>query len=152
VAPPAGPVVHGALSHGPASAGAPLPPADAGGSRTTLSGCLLAADEAAAARFPPPPVTRTGGAAAVTLKAVAGGVLVEHSLSHACCLKAKVSTGLAGRTATVLTQLSGTPCRCMCGSTLRTAVSLPPGAWSVAVDLEEGGARHQVHRQEIQVR
>jgi hypothetical protein len=48
--------------------------------------------------------------------------------------------------------LTGNPCRCMCGSTLRTAVGLPPGAWTVVVELEIGGQVRPVAEIPVAVR
>lgn len=128
-----------------------LPPGDLGTSRSVLSGCLLAASEAEAGRFPPPPALRSAGPK-VTLAPVAGGALVSHELEHACCLKGEVATRLEGRTAIVRERLLGTPCRCRCASTLRTAVALAPGRWTVAVEVEEAGAVRRVHEQPFDVR
>lgn len=154
--PPTASVVHGSLAHGASSPEArgpslPTPPEEPGASRTAFEGCLLAANEADAARFPAPPATRTGGIPPVKVTLVQGGALVEHALTHACCLKAKVETHLAGRTAIVSEVLSGNPCRCRCGSTLRTAIALPSGTWTLVVDLEEGGVKKRVFQQEVRL-
>lgn len=135
----------------PAAAQPLVPPETAGANRAVLSGCLLAANEAEAARFPPPPVLRSA-APAVTVAATPGGALVTHELEHACCLKGAVASHLEGRVAIVRERLLGSPCRCRCASTLRTAVSLPPGAWTVAVEVEEAGAVRRVYEQPFQVR
>jgi hypothetical protein len=136
-APPAGAPSLGIASQGAVAAG-PIPPADAGASRSVVSGCLTAATESDGSRFPAPPVSRNP-APPVTVTAVPGGALVVHELTHACCLRSQVTSSLDGRRAVVRETLTGTPCRCMCGSTLRTAVALPAGAWTVAVELETGG-------------
>jgi hypothetical protein len=128
-----------------------VPPASPGASRSAVSGCLTAATEADAGRFPAPPVTRDA-APAVTVTAVPGGALVVHELTHACCLRSQVTSSIAGARAVVRETLSGTPCRCMCGSTLRTAVALPPGTWTVAVELETGGEVRLVSERPVTVR
>ena len=46
-----------------------------------------------------------------------------------------VTTSAADRIVTIRAVLSGTPCRCMCGSTLRTRLGLAAGAWTVVVEL-----------------
>ena len=125
-------------------------PSTAPHSRTAFSGCLLAASEAEAASHPPPPVTRAAGPVA-RITAVPGGVSVEHPLTHACCLTGAVTTRLEGRTAVVTERLSGVACRCRCGSTIRTELSLAPGAWTVAVDLDEGGGPKRVAQSEVVV-
>lgn len=149
------PVTRPTIGHagGAPTAAAPalLPPGDPGTSRSVLAGCLLAASEAEAGRFPPPPALRSAGPK-VTLAPVAGGALVSHELEHACCLKGEVATRLEGRTAIVRERLLGTPCRCRCASTLRTAVALTPGRWTVAVEVEEAGAVRRVHEQPFDVR
>jgi hypothetical protein len=127
------------------------PPAEAGASRSSVSGCLTAVGESDATRFPAPPVSRNP-APPVTVTAVPGGALVVHELTHACCLRAQVTTSIAGSRAVVRETLTGNPCRCMCGSTLRTAVGLPPGAWTVVVELEIGGQVRPVAEIPVAVR
>ena len=127
------------------------PPAAALPTRAVFSGCLLATNEAEAARHPPPPVTRALGPAA-RITAVPGGVTVEHPLTHACCLTGAVTTRLEGRTAVVSERLSGVACRCRCGSTIRTEVSLAPGAWTVVVELDEGNGPQRVAQLDVTVK
>jgi hypothetical protein len=127
------------------------PPTEAGASRSTVSGCLTAANESDATRFPAPAVSRNP-APPVTVTAVPGGALVVHELTHACCLRSQVKTSLSGSRAVVRETLTGSPCRCMCGSTLRTAVALPAGAWTVAVELETGGEVRLVAELPVAVR
>ncbi len=127
------------------------PPAAALATRAAFSGCLLATSEAEAASHPPPPVTRAPGPAA-RITAVPGGVTVEHPLTHACCLTGAVTTRLEGRTVVVSEKLSGAPCRCRCGSTIRTEVSLAPGTWTVGVELDEGGGPRPVARLDVTVK
>jgi hypothetical protein len=129
----------------------PDPSSAIGDSRTVAEGCLLAAGEAEAARCPPPPVMRTGGLPAARVSPVAGGVVVEHPLTHACCLTARTTTRIEGRVAVVTEALGGNPCRCRCGSTLRTALRLPPGEWTVALDLEASGATQRILQQPVRV-
>jgi hypothetical protein len=130
----------------PASAHAPGPT-----TRTALSGCLAATSEAEAANHPAPPVTRPAPAPTAKIVAVAGGVSIEHPLTHACCLTAAVTTRLEGRTAVVTERLSGSPCRCRCGSTIRSEVSLAPGDWTVAVELEDSSGTRRVAEQGVKV-
>ena len=148
-APPAGAPSLGIASQGPG--GGLVPPAGAGASRSAVSGCLTAATESDGSRFPAPPVSRNP-APPVTVTAVPGGALVVHELTHACCLRSQVTSSLDGRRAVVRETLTGTPCRCMCGSTLRTAVALPAGAWTVAVELETGGQVRLVAELPVSVR
>jgi hypothetical protein len=120
--------------------------------RASFSGCLVAKSEADAANHPAPPVTRSAPAPTARIDPVAGGVTVEHPLTHACCLTAAVTTRLEGRTAVVTERLSGSPCRCRCGSTIRTEVSLAPGSWTVAVELEDGSGTRRVAQQDVKVK
>jgi len=149
-APPAAPLASSPPGGSAQAAPPPAAPSTAPHSRTAFSGCLLAANEADAAKHPPPPVTRAAGPVA-RITAVPGGVSVEHPLTHACCLTGAVTTRLEGRTAVVTERLSGVACRCRCGSTIRTELSLAPGAWTVAVDLDEGGGPKRVAQSEVVV-
>jgi hypothetical protein len=137
----------------PAPAPAPAPAAKGPGptTRASFSGCLAATSEADAANHPAPPVTRSAPAPTAKIVAVAGGVSVEHPVTHACCLTAAVTTRLEGRTAVVNERLSGSPCRCRCGSTIRTEVSLAPGEWTVAVELEDSSGTRRVAEQAVKV-
>jgi hypothetical protein len=117
-----------------------LPPSTPGESTTELAGCLAqaGATEADGARFPAPAATRGGPAQpAPRITPIAGGVIVAHDLSHACCLKATVTSKLEGRELTVRETLSGTPCRCMCASTIKSAVGLSDGSYHVKLLLGE---------------
>jgi hypothetical protein len=129
----------------PAGASSPLPV------RAAFSGCLLAATEAEAAAHPAPPVTRALGPAA-RITAIAGGVAVEHPLTHACCLTGAVTTRLEGRTVVVSEKLSGSACRCRCGSTIRSEFSLAPGGWTVVVELDEGNGPQRVASLDVTVK
>jgi len=147
-----------ALALGLAATGcAARPPAPAAAqgpgptTRASFSGCLAAKSEADAANHPAPPVTRSAPAPTARIVAVAGGVSVEHPVTHACCLTAAVTTRLEGRTAVVTERLSGSPCRCRCGSTIKTEVSLAPGDWTIAVELEDSSGTRRVAEQGVKV-
>lgn len=71
--------------------------------------------------------------------AVRGGIQVEHRVRHACCLQGAVESQVSGTTVTLREMLSGEGCRCMCGSTLRTLVSVPAGTYAVVVRVDESG-------------
>lgn len=126
-------------------------PPTVGETRMAVEGCLLTASEEGGARFPPPPVSRAGGSPHVILHLVEGGVVLEHALAHACCLKVRTSAKLGAGQAVVTEELSGTACRCRCGSTIRTALRLPAGEWSVALDLEEHGSAKRQFQQAVHV-
>jgi hypothetical protein len=121
----------------------PAPRLAPGAARATIEGCLATATEAAAASFPPPPPTRSSPPP-VTVAKVPGGIAVTHRLTHACCLKGNVSTEVSGEAVVIVETLRGTPCRCLCASSLRTIVGLSPGTWEVSVDLDDRGRRRRV--------
>ena len=75
----------------------------------------------------------------VEASALGTGIVVSHDLPHACCLKAESKVKIDGAQVTITETLSGTPCRCMCSSTLRTAVGLKKGTWDVSVKTVEPG-------------
>lgn len=128
------------------SAGAEKMPR-AGKSKSEITGCLKGGRESAS--------SRTRGSRrinSVDVKAVAGGIRVSHNLTHACCLKGKVKTTVRARTVTIRETLSGTPCRCMCASTILTRVGLKPGDWTVNVLLARGGRVEKVHKGRIKVK
>lgn len=123
-------------------------PTTVGAANTTIEGCLAAATEADAQRFPPKPPTRSS-LPVVTIAKVPGGLAITHRLMHACCLKGNVSTNVSGNSVIVSERLSGSPCRCMCTSALRTVVGLPPGAWRVSVDLDDRGRTQRVFSEAV---
>ncbi len=109
-----------------------IPPTP-GQSRFVVEGCATTPDE-------PPAETRAlPEAEKVEASALGNGIVVSHVLAHACCLKAETSAVVDGAHVTITETLSGTPCRCMCSSTLRTAVGLPVGTWDVQVRTVEPG-------------
>lgn len=113
-----------------------LPPAEAGAFRSAVAGCAAhpRADQPAT-RAPPAPEK-------VEASALPTGLVLTHELPHACCLAAATAVAVEGRQVTVTETLSGTPCRCLCSSTLRTAVGLGQGTWAVEVrTVEPAGPR-----------
>lgn len=130
-----------------------LPPATAGESISRLAGCLseAASDEAAGARHPVVATRSRGAAPEVAVSALGHGVIVAHDLQHACCLKGAVETRVDGATVRVRETLSGSPCRCLCRSTLKTAVALAPGAYTVEVVLVNGGSERTVATEQVSV-
>lgn len=138
-------------SAGPASGRAPLvPPSEPGAHRARLEGCLTDATEDADTRHPQ---LATRGTTPVKVEILGHGVIVTHALDHSCCLAAAVETTLEAGRVTLTERLSGTPCRCRCGSTIRTAVGLEPGSWEVVVVVETPGKSPQIdHRGQVVVR
>ncbi|XXF76870.1 hypothetical protein P2318_28005 [Myxococcaceae bacterium GXIMD 01537] len=131
-----------------------VPPEGAGLSRVHFDGCLAQAEasEVSGARFPAPAVTRGPSGGGVTVSPLGGGVLVVHDLAHGCCLRADVRSSLEGRTVTVTETLTGNTCRCRCRSTVKAAVSLPPGDYRLRVVTEEPGNRQVAHEAPLSVR
>jgi hypothetical protein len=109
------------------------PPAEAGAHRFAVEGCAATPEvEPPATRSLPPPDK-------VEASALEGGVLLTHEVAHACCLSAATAVTLEGTKVVVTETLSGSPCRCRCSSSLRTAVGLEPGTWQVEVKTVSPG-------------
>ena len=151
---PAHPDTLAGVGVGPIAGGAVMLPPPAGQSRTAIEGCLASAGtEEEGAKFPQRPATRSAAPPPVTVGISGLGVVVTHALSHACCLKAEVTHAIENGAVTVMEKLSGTPCRCMCSSTIRTAVGLAPGSYELAVQLQIGGGESSVvHRQKVEIK
>ncbi|HLL52690.1 MAG TPA: hypothetical protein VK447_04030, partial [Myxococcaceae bacterium] len=136
---------------------APAPTAAAAPARPvpTFEGKLLlppaTPSEAEGARYPTAASARAQGAAAVRVNPMGKGVIVSHELSHACCLQANVTTRLEAGTVVMQEELSGTPCRCTCASTVRTAIGLPPGRYTLSVRQAQGGDPKVVHEEPFTV-
>lgn len=113
-------------------------PPEEGKSRFQAEGCAAKPDEAEKNAN-----TRGGMPTAaddkVTPSATGTGIIVSHDLAHACCLKADSAIDIQGSSVTITETLSGTACRCMCSSTLKTAVGLKKGTWQVSLKTVEGG-------------
>lgn len=77
----------------------------------------------------------------VNVSANAAGVTVSHKVPHACCLKGAVVTTVEGSLVTIREQLTGSPCRCLCGSGIETTVPLSPGDYDVHVLLEQPNSK-----------
>ncbi len=111
-----------------------------------IEGCLALAlgDENGAARYPAPPPTRSA-APDVSLKTSPGRLEVSHHLRHACCLKGAVTVNRSEAEVTVEEKISGSPCRCMCASTIRTPVLLPAGPYRVVIVVDELGRKTRAY-------
>lgn len=104
-----------------------LPPPEPGGFRSSVSGC---------AAGPTRKTEETRAAPAeekVEVSGLATGLVVTHDAEHACCLTEKTSVVVEAQKVTITEAFEGAPCRCRCGSTLRTAVGLPRGSYAVEV-------------------
>lgn len=118
-----------------------LPPSTPGENVSDFTGCLSLqeATEESGARFPAPAVTRGPPPKdPVRLGPMGRGVVVSHGLVHACCLKGEVLSEVQGTQVIITERLTGMPCRCRCSSTLRTAVGLAPGEYTVILRVQEG--------------
>jgi hypothetical protein len=76
---------------------------------------------------------------------------VSHDLAHACCLVAAVDVSVKGGAIRVVETLSGAPCRCMCRSTIETAVGVGPGDYDVTLVLADSGGQRVVHEGKVTV-
>jgi hypothetical protein len=117
------------------------------GPQVRVEGCAAhpeLADQPPTRALPPP--------AHLEVQPTAGGVRVVHQVPHACCLRASVTSEVTGTIASVRENLSGTPCRCMCASTLTTVLSLPPGTYQVDVELTVSGRTEAEPPQTVTVR
>lgn len=130
-----------------------LPPAKAGESLAQFDGCLAVAtpSDADGKRFPEAQKGATRGPAPTNVRVTptGGGIVVEHQVAHACCLKGEVTSDVEGGVVTVTEKLSGDPCRCRCTSTIKTAVGLAPGSYTVRVEVDENGRKRTAHEQPL---
>jgi hypothetical protein len=104
---------------------------DPGQSQSTVTGCLAGEKDKSIVRK-----TDDYAEDEIEVRTVAGGALVIHRLTHSCCLEANVRFTTRGDVATVHERLGGQPCRCMCRSTIETAIGLSLGMWTVQVEVE----------------
>jgi hypothetical protein len=126
-----------------------VPPATPGEYRTSVQGCLAGGKEAAKGTR-----SRRSGRQAdeIRVHALGTGIVVNHLLTHTCCLEASVTSTVEGNTVRIREELFGKPCRCMCRSTIRTAVALTPGDYRVQVDLFAHGESKRVHEEDVSVK
>lgn len=133
----------------------PLLPGEPGSTRAVFAGCLTSTTrgESDGETFPAASKALTRGPVApkVSVQVAGSGILVLHDLDHACCLTAKVESSREGQIVRIVEKLSGEPCRCMCQSTIRTAVGLAPGAYQVVLEVIEQGRTREVHRQAVEI-
>jgi hypothetical protein len=156
---PGAPQVHrqGRVSavRGASGPGRPLvPPLAPGASRASFEGCLSlpSPSEDSDTRFPATVGVRAlTDHAPVTTRTTATGLLLEHPLDHGCGLTARVDSYLRDGTVTVTETLSGGSGRCMCHSTVRTSVRLPPGAYTLRVITLDHGTRTVAHEGPVTV-
>jgi hypothetical protein len=108
---------------------------------STFQGCL---SKPAQAQNNPTRSSRAATPETFTVTPLGNGALVTHRFPHACCLSATTETTVAANTINVQERLTGTPCRCVCDSTIQTRVNVPPGDYDVRLTLNTNGAEAQV--------
>lgn len=128
---------------GAAPKGTPSPATETE-ANTEVSGCL------ASASGTPTRAASSAGTPGVELVQGAPPKLV-HRLEHACCLHSQTRILRRDRAIQVTEQLSGTPCRCKCSSTLSTELRVPAGSYEISLVLEQGGTRSEVYRGALDV-
>ncbi|MDQ3264186.1 MAG: hypothetical protein M3Y59_11075 [Myxococcota bacterium] len=130
-----------------------IPPAKPGEIVADFAGCLSLAEATAeaGARFPVPPPTRGPNPDQVRVNPMGEGIVIAHELSHACCLQGEATARVEGTKLVVTEKLTGTPCRCMCASTIRSAVGLSPGTYTVVVQVDESGSLRDAFQGEVTV-
>ncbi len=119
-------------------------------SSTELSGCLAGNKSSAPTRSPSSPDRSERDS--LHISKLGTGIIVTHTLRHACCLLGKVETKVDGHLVRIEEHLTGNPCRCMCRSTLKTSVGLDIGDYTVEVVLDNVGTVETVHREEVSLR
>jgi hypothetical protein len=122
--------------------------AAAGETSVQITGCALDGKEAAPTRSAP---MRKRTEDSVTVKADKGAVVVEHFVNHACCLKGAVTTDVTEGAINVRESLTGSACRCMCSSTIKTTVPAHAGTYNVQVSLDMAGNAKTVATQSVTV-
>jgi hypothetical protein len=129
-----------------------LPPVDPGKVAWRADGCLALAKGSAEddKRFPAA-MTRASQAD-VTVSVMGVGAIVTHTLRHACCLHGDVQAHVRGQDIEVREVLTGDACRCMCASTVKTAVGLKPGQYTLRVVVVTGGVETEVARKPVEIR
>jgi hypothetical protein len=125
-----------------------LPPSEPGQARSEILGCLAAGHlrgEALAARYPPRAHSE------IRVNALPRAVLVTHEWGHPCCLRGEVAARVEGGDVRIEETLSGARCQCECGSVVRVAVALSPGAYTVRLVLRAEGAEQILHTQTVEI-
>jgi hypothetical protein len=114
--------------------------------RTEISGCL--ALPAKAQQQTKQPTRAASSASDWRVSAIGKTIVVTHDLEHACCLTGETHASVTGDVLTITEVLSGSPCRCLCESTLRTRVPLAPGNYTVRLEVNFNG---QVVKREVRM-
>lgn len=129
-----------------------LPPTEPGQAAWRPDGCLAVAKGSAEddKKFPAE-VTRSRQTD-VQIAVTGVGAIVTHALRHACCLKGDVTARVRGTDIQVREVLTGEACRCMCASTLKIAVGLKPGTYTLDLVTVTGGTEEVVAKKPVEIR
>jgi hypothetical protein len=133
-------------------AGLLLPPAELGTHRSAVSGCAAESGQAPQPARGPEPMRAPPPADAVEVSGLPTGVVVTHEVPHACCLSERTEVLVQEQRVTIVERFEGQPCRCRCGSSIRTAVGLAPGSYTVEVLTVEGNTRRSAWSGKVDVR
>lgn len=121
-------------------------------SRTSYSGCLLAEHQKAKGIKTSKALSKPGPEKVVVKSAGRSGMQVIHQFNHPCCLKANVQTTVSpNKRVAVIETLSGTACKCICNSTIKTVIGVESGAYDVLIRQIDRGVRKKIHEQKIKL-
>lgn len=134
-----------AASSAPSAAGPQPMPSELNTSSVSVAGCLASpggTEQGSRSRA----MDTAPKKPELAVTVVGDGIQVLHDLSHACCLTSKIDTQVSDGVVTVTETLSGTPCRCMCSSTISASVRLAPGAYTLKVIVDENGQKKETEQ------
>lgn len=142
------PVAPPAASPSTTAVGSQLVLLDSEHAKTMVSGCL-----AAAKGLPERSASPTRALPAAPAVEIVRGAKprVVHRLQHACCLSGKTRVELRASVVTLVEELSGSPCRCQCESTLDTELALSPGRYELRVLTIRGNEQSEAFRGALDV-
>lgn len=116
---------------------------------STVQGCL---SKPLSAQNAPTRAPQKAMPAAFRVTPLGNGALATHTFGHACCLSATTETQLEATTVTIRERLTGTPCRCVCDSTIKTRLNLKAGEYDVRLVLDTNGVETEVGRTPLVVK
>jgi hypothetical protein len=132
------------------SSGFPPSSANESAGSSTIRGCL--SKPAALQNNPSRSTARPSDTQGFKVTPLGNGALVTHDFTHACCLSATIDTVVDGNTITVREHLVGTPCRCVCESTIQTRLNVPPGDYDVRLVTDTNGVQAQIGSKSLAVK
>lgn len=123
-----------------ATAGTPTElPGELNSGTSTVAGCLASPGRMQQGERTRAAMDPAQAKPELAVSPVAGGVRVAHEVDHACCLESKIETKVSAGVISVTESLFGTPCRCMCSSTISTSVRVGPGEYTLRVVFDHNG-------------